>query len=405
MTKFYDTNSLLNLQENIFNDFFYISSISLNELEDIKISRNKDDDVKNKCRKILKLLAKNEDKYEVIIYDQKIATLLSSFGLEPSPDNKICACAVSKINEIEFVTEDIACRLVAKNIFGLKVYNPEIHSINDYKGFKEIILSDEKLATFYANLNDNVYQLLNNEYLIIKNQNNEIIDCRCWNGEEYRDLYKKKIQSLYFDKLKTKDIYQSCLVDSIMNNTLTAISGKAGSGKSLCSLMCAMSLIESGKYDSLVAMFNPSKARGTTDLGAYKGSFVDKAMQNSIGNILTTKFGDRYIVDSLLQQEKLKLVSMADCRGMEIKDNEILWITEAENTTVDLIRLCLSRASSGAKIIIEGDYEYQTDSYLFDGDNNGLRRVINKLKGQDEFGCIQLQNVWRSKIAELCELL
>ena len=152
-------------------------------------------------------------------------------------------------------------------------------------------------------------------------------------------------------------------------------------------------------------MFNPSKARGTSDLGAYKGSFIDKAMQNSIGNILNTKFGDRYIVDSLLQKEKLKLVSMADCRGMEIKDSEILWITEAENTTVDLIRLCLSRASSGAKIIIEGDYEYQTDSYLFDGNNNGLRRVIHKLKGHEEFGCVQLQNVWRSKIAELCELL
>lgn len=404
MNKIYDTNALLNLQENVFGEYFYISTVTLQELEEIKTSRNKDEDVKSRCRKVLKLLSKNQDKYGVIAYDDKARVLLQLSGLEPTPDNKICACA-AQLDDVLFITDDLACMLIAKNVFGLKIDNLETYSVNDYKGFKEIILSDEELATFYANLNDNVYLLLNNEYLIIKNQNNEIVDCRCWNGEEYRDLYKKKIQSLYFDKLKTKDIYQSCLVDSIMNNTLTAISGKAGSGKSLCSLMCAMNLIESGKYDSLVAMFNPSKARGTSDLGAYKGSFIDKAMQNSIGNILTTKFGDRYIVDSLLQQEKLKLVSMADCRGMEIKDNEILWITEAENTTVDLIRLCLSRASSGAKIIIEGDYEYQTDSYLFDGNNNGLRRVINRLKGQDEFGCIQLQNVWRSKIAELCELL
>ena len=99
MTFFYDTNSLLNLQEKLFDNYFYISSISLNELEDIKVSRNKDEDVKNRCRKVLKLLAKNEDKYGVILYDQKIATLLSSFGLEPTPDNKICACAASKIDE------------------------------------------------------------------------------------------------------------------------------------------------------------------------------------------------------------------------------------------------------------------------------------------------------------------
>ena len=404
MIKMLDTNTVLELQSQIFEEPFVLSSVVLEELESIKMSKNKDESTRLKARKIINLLISNIGKYEIVIYDKTASNILDQLELEKTPDNKICACA-AKIKDVEFITNDLACLLIAKNIFGLNARRPEAHQGNDYKGFKEIVLSDEELASFYANLNNNTYLLLNNEYLIIKNQNNEIVDCRCWNGSEYRDLYKKKIQSLYFDKLKTKDIYQSCLVDSIMNNTLTAISGKAGSGKSLCSLMCAMSLIESGKYDSLVAMFNPSKARGTADLGAYKGSFIDKAMQNSIGNILTTKFGDRYIVDSLLQQEKLKLVSMADCRGMEIKDNEILWITEAENTTVDLIRLCLSRVSSGAKIIIEGDYEYQTDSYLFDGDNNGLRRVINKLKGQEEFGCIQLQNVWRSKIAELCELL
>ena len=128
-------------------------------------------------------------------------------------------------------------------------------------------------------------------------------------------------------------------------------------------------------------------------------------MLNSIGNILTTKFGDRYAVDYLIQQNKLKLVSMADCRGMEISDNEILWITEASNTSVDLMKLCLSRVSSGAKVIIEGDYEAQVDSREFAGGNNGLKRVIEVFKDHKEFGYVQLQNVWRSKIAELCELL
>ena len=96
-------------------------------------------------------------------------------------------------------------------------------------------------------------------------------------------------------------------------------------------------------------MFNPTKTRGASDMGYYGGDFIDKAMQNSIGQILTTKFGDRYAVDLLLSQNKLKLVSMADCRGMEISDSEILWITESQNTSIDLIKLCLSRVSSGAK--------------------------------------------------------
>ena len=223
--------------------------------------------------------------------------------------------------------------------------------------------------------------------------------------EKYDQLFRKNIQSMYFEKLKAKDVYQTCAIDSLMNCTVTAITGKAGSGKSLLALMTAMHLIEKGKYDRIVVMFNPTKTRGSSDMGFYSGDFVDKAMQNSIGQILTTKFGDRYAIDVLMQQNKLKLVSMADCRGMEISDNEILWITEGQNTSVELIKLCLSRVSSGAKVFIEGDYESQTDSYAFDGNKNGLRRIITAFKGQEEFGYVQLQNVWRSKLAELCELL
>ena len=69
------------------------------------------------------------------------------------------------------------------------------------------------------------------------------------------------------------------------------------------------------------------------------------------------------------------------------------------------MKLCLSRASSGCKIIIEGDYNSQVDSYMFDGDANGMKRAINVLKGEKEFGYVHLPNVWRSKIAMLVDKL
>ena len=140
-------------------------------------------------------------------------------------------------------------------------------------------------------------------------------------------------------------------------------------------------------------------------MGYYSGDSLSKSLQNSIGQVLVTKFGDPYIIDYLIQQDKLRLVSMADARGMEIRDNEILWITECQNTSIDLIKLCLTRVSDEAKIIIEGDYTSQVDSFVFEGTNNGLKRVIEIFAGHEEFGYVQLQNIWRSKIAELCELL
>jgi predicted ribonuclease YlaK len=140
-------------------------------------------------------------------------------------------------------------------------------------------------------------------------------------------------------------------------------------------------------------------------MGFYSGDFQDKALQSSIGNILCSKFGDVVEVNKLLQEEKLRLVSMGDSRGLEIKDNEILYISEAQNTSIDLIKLCISRAAEGSKIIIEGDFTSQVDSVAFEGDNNGLKRVINAFKGHPEFGYVQLQHIYRSRIAQLCDLL
>ena len=94
---------------------------------------------------------------------------------------------------------------------------------------------------------------------------------------------------------------------------------------------------------------------------------------------------------------------MADARGMEIRDDEILYITECQNTSVELLKLSLSRASQNAKIIIEGDIYTQVDSIEFVGDKNGMKRAIDVFKGSDMFGFVELKNVWRSRIAEMCE--
>ena len=398
--KFYDTNALLNLGEKAFSEKFAIADITLRELESIKTNRNKDEEVKHKARKVAHLLDEYSDLVKVIHVDKEDYDY---------PDEGILSAAnityLNNQDNFSFVTDDICCKLLARNIYNLPVEGVTDTSFDPYTGFKEITMDDEEMALFYSNLCENRYNLLTNQYLIIKNTKGEIIDKYRWDGEEHKGLWHKDIKSMYFDKLKSKDVYQACAVDSIMSNTLTAISGKAGSGKSLLSLMVAMNLIERGVYDRIVVLFNPTKTRGAADSGFYPGSSNDKAMSNFIGNVLTTKFGDRYAVDILISQNKLKLVSMADSRGMEILDNEILWITEAQNTSVDLIKLCLSRMSSGAKAIIEGDYDSQLDNKAFEGSNNGLRRIITAFKGQKEFGYVQLQNVWRSRIAQLCELL
>ena len=408
--KFYDTNALLLLLGEAFNEEFLVSTVTFEELEAIKTNKLKDEDTRYKARELTRLLWENKDKYRVFPpFDYKLPS--SDLKIIDSVQNAIATIACERnvdlreITDVEFVTHDLSCYNLAKNVYHLKVADVPSEYQDEYTGFKVVNMSDDEMAYFYEHPAENTCDLLVNEYLIIKSKNGEAIDQYVWTGNEHKKIYRKDIKTTYFNKLKPKDVYQDFVVDSILNNTLTAISGKAGSGKSLLAIMTAMYLVEKGYYDRLVVMFNPTKTRGAADMGYYGGDFLDKAMQNSIGQILTTKFGDRCAVDILVQQGKIKLVSMADARGMEILDNEILWITEAQNTSVDLLKLCLSRMSQNAKAIIEGDYNSQVDSKYFEGNNNGLKRIITAFKGYEEFGYIQLQNIWRSRIAELSELL
>ena len=64
MTAFYDTSSMLEMGDALFADDvekWFCSSVSLAELENIKVSQNKSDELKYKARKLTRLLDEHED--------------------------------------------------------------------------------------------------------------------------------------------------------------------------------------------------------------------------------------------------------------------------------------------------------------------------------------------------------
>jgi len=406
MKKVIDTNILLNNPEIILTEDCIIPSTVIAELENIKTSL-KSEEVRFQARKATRLLSLNEDKYTVHIVTKSTYDIVEKHNLPIDNDNLIIASCIEIKEPITFVSNDLCARLIASGIFGLTVesYNGNKNKEEIYTGYKTVLLEDRDMALLYENLKTNTYNCLENQYLVIKDVNGETKDIRRWTSANgYVEVFNKMVKAACMEiKIKPKDEYQQMVIDSIFNNTITVISGKAGSGKSLLSLSSAMNLIESDKYKKLVIMYNPVKVKGAAETGFYKGTALEKAMQNGIGEILRTKFNDTKKLESMIISEQIKLLSMSDCRGTEIKDNEILWITESQNTSIELIKLCLSRCSQNAKIILEGDYNSQVDSYAFENGNNGMKRAIEVLKGEDIFGYVELQNVWRSKIASLIE--
>ena len=75
---FLDTNALLNLGENAFKERFIIAQKTLEEIENIKISSNKDNEIKYKARNIARLLDAYENGYDVIAYSPEIKHIIDN---------------------------------------------------------------------------------------------------------------------------------------------------------------------------------------------------------------------------------------------------------------------------------------------------------------------------------------
>lgn len=100
--QFYDTCSLL-AAENLFEDFdgqLIISSLSLNELENIKDSQTKDIDIKFAARKLLNDIYVNYDNIKVIVFEDKFLKEVPR-GLTITNDLKIISCAIEARNQLD----------------------------------------------------------------------------------------------------------------------------------------------------------------------------------------------------------------------------------------------------------------------------------------------------------------
>ena len=104
LKKFYDTNAILKFYNSI-GEKFVLSSTTLIELENIKVSRNKDEHLKYNARKAIRFLNDNCDMYEVVIMNQDIIDMLNNLYLGNTQDNQICVSAKyynDNIEPIEF---------------------------------------------------------------------------------------------------------------------------------------------------------------------------------------------------------------------------------------------------------------------------------------------------------------
>lgn len=412
MIKFYDTSSLLLKVDTLFEEkeLFAISSITLNELENIKTSNSKSEDVKYAARKLLHKLDENSNNYDIEIFKEHMLKPINEADLSVTADAKILACAKAyadrQTEEVCFVTNDLALKTLAKLFFARieKVEEDE----DDYCGYKEVYLDENEMSDFYSNFNQNHFNLLVNEYLIVKTSNGEIVDRLCWTGTSYRHLNYQSFRSKWFGDVRPMkgDVYQTFAADSLANNKITMLKGPAGSGKTYMAMAYLLHKLDRGELDKIIVFCNTVATKNSAKLGFYPGTRDEKLLDSQIGNLLSSKLGDKIEVEKMISEGRLILLPMSDIRGYDTSGMCAgIYISEAQNLDISLMKLALQRIGEDGICIIDGDCKTQVDDINFAGSNNGMKRVSKVFKGQDVYGEIELKQIHRSRIAQIAELM
>lgn len=413
MTKIYDTSSLLIKAEEIFdtNDKIIITNISLKELETIKTSANKDSSIKYTARQLLHKLDENPDKYTCIIYKPIFEKWLIDSNIEINNDGKILATAYNYLQNHQnekciFYTNDLALKVIAEQFFGKdNVQSEKIE--DDYKGYIDIYFDEEEMADFYSHQEKfgQSLKLKINQYLnIYEAKSRNRVDTLCWQGNNFRPLKYKSFNSKQLGEIKPykNDIYQTMVFDSLLNNQITMIKGPAGTGKSHLAVGYLFHLLEKGKIDKIIIFCNPVATKNAAKLGFYPGSKDAKLLDSQIGNFLASKLGSKLVVEQLINNEKLILLPMSDIRGYDTSNMHAgIYITEAQNLDIELLKLALQRSGEDTIFILDGDTKSQVDLVDYEGANNGMYRASKVFRGESIYGEIELNQIHRSKIVEI----
>jgi len=399
---FVDTNVLLNQKFN-FNNYsrIYISIVSIEELDKLK----RDERISYQARQAIKNI-KSADNVEIIIKnDINTANILF---LEHSNDNAILNMAYDVFiddNEVLFLTDDY--NLFVKADKGLKLpckmfEFDDGNSDEIYTGYKEVTLSMEELAEHYQNP-INRWDLLNNEYLIIRDENGNVVDKQKWNDNKgFSTLSYKQIDNMYTCKIKPRNIQQELAFDLFQNKNITikVVFGRHGSGKDLIMSAHALNMVQRGLYDRIIFVRNNYIVKNSKEIGYLPGSNEDKLLPWAMP--LADHLGGVDGLKMLIGQGKIELQHFGFIRGRDIK-NSIVYVSEAENMTKEHLQLLISRLAEGSTLWLNGDFK-QVDADIFER-NSGLKQIINCLKGNELFGCVELNITERSKTAQLADLL
>lgn len=409
---FYDTSAILNGAQ--FKHIGCISTITLNELEHIKNSKEKDEETKYTARRFVRTVMLSQPPQFNISNNSlnQISLLRRLYRLPPNNDSDIIIDAYLYIKHHEnhvlrFITADAMQYFLAIDFFTKHLprdsftciyFDDKYNKDKLWKGYQIIKATDEQLNSLYSEPSKNVFKLNTNEYCIITDCDDKCCDIIKWDGKNNSNLKFKNVSSNYFGVVKPKNLQQKMMFDLLQNENIPIklIRGQFGSGKTFLALVHALYLIQFHKYDKLIVIRNNIEVAGSQKIGALPGEIEDKLLPYLMP--IADHLGDVEVLRQYISDGTIEPIHVGFLRGRNFS-NSIILVDEAENLTTDNIKLILGRVAEGSTLWLLGD-ESQTDSDIF-RKNNGIMALLRSLKGNELFGTVELQKSERSAVAQL----
>lgn len=221
--------------------------------------------------------------------------------------------------------------------------------------------------------------------------------CRVTKGRNYGIEPRNAEQSFAFEILNDPNV------------KLVALTGKAGTGKTLLALAAALNSLNDYKQ---VLLARPIVALSNKDIGFLPGDAKEKVapyMQPLFDNlnVIKRQFAPNSTeakrIEEMLKGEQLVIEALAFIRGRSLSEMYCI-IDEAQNLTPHEIKTIITRAGEGTKVVFTGDIQ-QIDQPYLDSQSNGLVYMIDRMKDQNIFAHINLLKGERSELSELASNL
>lgn len=276
---------------------------------------------------------------------------------------------------------------------------------NLYKGYQELIMDEEHLSQFYANPKEycaNLLSLNPNEYILLQDLSGNTVDVYKNSPDGPIAVRYPTINSRITGTLKPRNIKQKVAM-ALLQDTAVGVKllrGVYGSGKDYLMLSQALHDIEVGKFQKLVFIRPNVSIKDVPDIGYLKGDAYEK-LSWTLGPFYD-KVGGAEGVEYLIAQGELELVPLPFIRGRSF-ENSIVYVCEGQNITSEIAKLLISRVGEGSELWINAD-THQTDNKIYDRDN-GIIKMIDRLKDDPLFGMVYLDKTERGPIANLANKL